>query len=339
VNAIEAMRAEIEYQVQDLCELDLSSSSSPPSPSPSADSDCCLFVGSGDSYVAGLATQYFSGSHAICCYPIDIIKNPSLVDRRNLFIVSISGNTQANILAAKIAKKNGARKVTALTARPSSRLAKSCDQTIELRYRNTGITTAGTISFTASMIKCISLYTQLHMPSDIRKLYNRAEKQAEQVMSKVDLKNRNIAIGSNSSNSSSSSSGGSSSYFILGDGQLYAIARYATLKFNEVFGTRALAYPAEEFCHSPIFSITEADQAIVLGDGSGNNRKLSKRLNKEGFSSFHIEFNNTGIELLLQATFFIQFFVLKLAQKYNMTTCHFLMNRKLLKMSSDFIYR
>jgi hypothetical protein len=77
----------------------------------------------------------------------------------------------------------------------------------------------------------------------------------------------------------------------------------------------------------------------VLGDGSGNTRKLSKRLNEGGFSSFHIEFKNTGIELLLQATFFIQFFVLKLAQKYNMTTCHFLMNRKLLKMSSDFIYR
>ena len=331
------MRAEIEYQVQDLCGLDLSSSSSPPPPPPpfpSTDSDCCLFVGSGDSYIAGLAAQYFSSNHAICCYPIDIIKNPSLVDRRNLFIVSISGNTQANILAAKIAKKNGARKVTALTARPSSRLAKSCDQTIELRYRNTGITTAGTISFTASMIKCISLSTPLHMPSDIRKLYNRAEKQAGQVTSQVDLKNSNIASGS--SNSSYSSRG---SYFLLGDGQLYAIARYATLKFNEVFGARALAYPAEEFCHSPLFSITEADQAIVLGDGSDNNRKLSKRLNKEGFSSFHIEFKNTGIESLLQATFFIQFFVLKLAQKYNMTTCHFLMNRKLLKMSSDFIYR
>ena len=324
------MRAEIEYQVQDLCGLDLSSSSPSPPPS-STDSDCCLFVGSGDSYIAGLAAQYFSSSRAICCYPIDIIKNPSLVDRRNLFIVSISGNTQANILAAKIAKKNGARKVTALTARPSSRLAKSCDQTIELRYRNTGITTAGTISFTASMIKCISLSTKLHMPSDIRKLYNRAEKQAEQVMSQVDLKNSNIASGSNSSSSSS--------YFLLGDGQLYAIARYATLKFNEVFGARALAYPAEEFCHSPLFSITEADQAIVLGDGSDNNRKLSKRLNEEGFSSFHIEFKNARIELLLQATFFMQFFVLKLAQKYNMTTCHFLMNRKLLKMSSDFIYR
>jgi fructoselysine-6-P-deglycase FrlB-like protein len=330
VDAIEAMQAEIEYQVQDLCRLDLLSSSSPAC----NNNNSRLFIGSGDSYIAGLSAQYFSNSHAICCYPIDIIKNPLLVKSRNLFIVSISGNTQANILAAKIAKKHGASTITALTARSSSRLAKSCDQIIELRYRNTGIITAGTISFTASMIKCISLSTRLHMPSDLRKLYNHAEKQAEQVMGEVDHKssssNNNIAIGSSYSNSSS--------YFLLGDGTLYSIAKYGTLKFNEVFGAKALAYPAEEFCHSPLFSIKEVDQAIVLGDGDGKNRKLSKRLNEEGFPSIYVEFKNTGIELLLQATFFIQLFVLKLAQKYGLTTCHFLKNKKLLKMSSDFIY-
>jgi fructoselysine-6-P-deglycase FrlB-like protein len=325
------MQAEIEYQVQDLCRLDLSSSSSTSSPNHASN---CLFVGSGDSYIAGLAAQYFSGSHSICCYPIDIIRNQSLIKGRKLYIVSISGNTQANILAAKIAKKHGASTVTALTARSSSRLAKSCDQTIELRYRNTGIVTAGTISFTASMIKCISLSTQLHILStDLKKLYKDAEKQAEQVMSKVDhKKSSNFAIDSSNSNSNNRN------FFLLGDGQLYAIAKYGTLKFNEVFGAKALAYPAEEFCHSPLFSIKEVDQAIVLGDGNRSNRKLSKRLNEEGFSSFYIEFKNTGIELLLQATFFVQLLVLKLAQKYSLTNCHFLRNKKLLKMSSDFIY-
>ena len=314
MNAIEAMQAEIEYQVQDLHNLNLSSPWVRDS----------LFVGSGDSYVAGLAAQYFSGSHAICCYPIDIIKNPSLVERRNLFIVSISGNTLANILAAKIAKKHGVSKITALTARPSSRLAKSCDQTIELKYRNTGIITAGTISFVASMIKCISLTIQLRLPSDLRKIYNRAETQAKQVISKIDNKSR--------------SSSSSSSYFILGNGQLHAIAMYGALKFNEVFGASAMVYPVEEFCHSPLFSIKETDQAIVLGDNDDNNRKLSKRLNEEGFSSVHVRFKNTGIELLLQATFFIQLLVLKLAQKYGLTSCHFLSNKKLLRVSSDFIY-
>jgi fructoselysine-6-P-deglycase FrlB-like protein len=317
MNAIEAMQSEIEYQVQDLHKLDLSSPVSN-----------CLFVGSGDSYIAGLAAQYFSGSRAICCSPIDIIKNPLLVKRRNLFVVSISGNTQANILAAKIAKKHGVGTISALTARSSSRLAKSCDQTIELKYKNTGITTAGTISFTASMIKCISLSTELQLPSNLRKMYNRAENQAKQAISKIDDK----------SNSSSSTS-----YFILGNSQLHAIAMYGALKFNEVFGAKAMAYPTEEFCHSPLFSIKETDQAIVLGGGEDdddddNSSKLSKRLNEEGFASVHVGFKPTGIELLLQATFFIQLFVLKLAQKYSLTSCYFLRNEKLLRVSSDFIY-
>lgn len=319
MNAIEAMQSEIEYQVQDLHKLHLSSPVSN-----------CLFVGSGDSYIAGLAAQYFSGSRAICCSPIDIIKNPLLVKRRNLFVVSISGNTQANIIAAKIAKKHGVGTISALTARSSSRLAKSCDQTIELKYKNTGITTAGTISFTASMIKCISLSTELQLPSNLRKMYNRAENQAKQAISKIDDK----------SNSSSSSR---TNYFILGNSELHAIAMYGALKFNEVFGAKAMAYPTEEFCHSPLFSIKETDQAIVLGgedddDDDDNSSKLSKRLNEEGFASVHVGFKPTGIELLLQATFFIQLFVLKLAQKYSLTSCYFLRNEKLLRVSSDFIY-
>jgi glucosamine--fructose-6-phosphate aminotransferase (isomerizing) len=334
MNAIEAMQAEIEYQVQELPKLDLSSS---PSSSPVNN---CLFVGSGDSYVAGLAAQYYSGSHAICCSPIDIINNHLLVKKRNLFIVSISGNTQANILAAKIAKKHGVSTVSALTARSSSRLAKSCDQTIELKYKNTGIITAGTISFTASMIKCISLSTKLmQLPSDLRKMYNLAEKQAKQAISRLDDKNNN------NNNNTTSNDNNSTSYFILGNSKLHAIAMYGALKFNEVFGAKAMAYPVEEFCHSPLFSIKETDQAIVLGGGGedddedyDNSRKLSKRLNEEGFSSVHVGFRLTGIELLLQATFFIQLFVLKLAQKYGLTSCYFLRNEKLLKISSDFIY-
>ncbi|MDQ3561888.1 MAG: SIS domain-containing protein [Thermoproteota archaeon] len=314
MNAIEAMQAEIEYQVQDLHKLELSSPVSN-----------CLFVGSGDSYIAGLAAQYYSGSQAICCSPIDIIKNHLLVKRRNLFVVSISGNTQANILAAKIAKKHGVGTISALTARSSSRLAKSCDQTIVLKYKNTGITTAGTISFTLSMIKCISLSTELQLPANLRKIYNHAEKQAKQAISKIDNRNNNS----------------NTSYFILGNSQLHAIALYGALKFNEIFGVKAMAYPAEEFCHSPLFSIKETDQAIVLGgddDDDDNSRNLSKRLNEEGFSSVHVGFKRTGIELLLQSTFFIQLFALKLAQKYGLTSCYFLRNKKLLRVSSDFIY-
>lgn len=304
MNTIEAMQAEIEYQIQDLQKLDL----------PSSVNDC-LFTGSGDSYVAGLAAQYFSGNHAICCYPIDIIKNPLLVKGRNMYIVSISGNTIANILAAKIARKNRVNTTTAITTRPSSRLANACDQTIELKYRSTDIVAAGTISFTVSMLECISLATNPRLPTDIERIFRQTEKHAKQIISEID--------------------GKSDSYVILANGQLYPIAIYSALKFNEVFGARAIAYPAEEFCHSPLFSIKKTDQAIVLGD---DGRKLSKRLNEEGFSSIHIGFKSRGIELLLRSTFFVQLLVLRLAQKYGLTSCYFLKNKKLLRLSSDFIY-
>lgn len=300
MNAIEAMQAEIECQVHDLQKQNLQ----PPDRN-------CLFVGSGDSYVAGLAAQYFSGSRAICCYPVDIIQNPSLADGRNVYFVSISGRTKANILAAKIAKRNGARTI-AITARPASPLARACDRTIELKYKSAGVTTAGTISFTSSMLACISLAEKIQLP-DLGRIYRHAASQAENAARKIRK----------------------GSYFILGDGVLYPVAVYGALKFNEVFGARAVAYPAEEFCHSPLFSVKKGDHVIVMERGG---EQLSRRLVKEGFSSVHVGFKSAGIGLLLQSTFFMQLLMLKLAQKRGLSSCYYLKNKKLLRASSDFIY-
>lgn len=300
MNAIEAMQAEIGCQVRDLQKQDL----------PSLDKNC-LFVGSGDSYVAGLAAQYFSGRRALCYYPTDLIQSPSVADRRNVYVVSISGCTKANILAAKVVKRKGAH-TTAITARPASRLASACDQAIELKYRSTGVTTAGTVSFTSSMLACISLAAKIRLPN-LGKIYRQATSQAEHVVRKI----------------------GKGSYFILGNGMLYPVAIYGSLKFNEVFGARAVPYPAEEFCHSPLFSVKKGDQIIALGRGT---EQLSQRLSREGFSSVHVDFKSVGIGLLLQSTFFMQLLVLKLAQSRGLTSCYFLKNKKLLKTSSDFIY-
>ncbi|HXV45933.1 MAG TPA: SIS domain-containing protein [Nitrososphaera sp.] len=298
MNAIEAMQAEIGYQVHDLQKQDLP-----------LQSRNCLLVGSGDSYVAGLAAQYFSGGRALCCYPTDLIQNPSVADGRNVYVVSISGSTKANILAAKIAKKQGAR-TTAITAKPASALARGCDQVIELKYRSVGVTTAGTISFTSSMLACISLAEKIQLP-DLGRVYRQAQSQADRIVRKID-KNR---------------------YFMLGDGILYPVAIYGALKLNEVFGARTVAYPTEEFCHSPLFSIKKSDQVIAL-----NAEQLSTRLNRDGFSSINVDFKGGGIELLLRSAFFMQLLILKLAQRRALAGCYFLKNKKLLRTSSDFIY-
>jgi fructoselysine-6-P-deglycase FrlB-like protein len=300
MNAIEAMQAEIGYQVRDLQNQELS----PPGRN-------CLFVGSGDSYVAGLAAQHLSGSRALCCYPADLIQNPSIANDRSVYIVSISGNTKTNILAARVAKRRGAR-TTAITARPASRLARACDKTIQLKYTNAGVTTSGTISFTSSMLACISLAAKTRLP-DLAKIYRQAQSQAESTAGKIS----------------------NGSCFILGNDILYPIAVYGALKFNEVFGARAVPYPTEEFCHSPVFSVKKGDHVIVLGS---DGEQLSQRLNSEGFSSAQVGFKVGGIGLLLQSTFFIQLLVLELAQRRGLTSCYFLKNKKLLGISSDFIY-
>jgi glucosamine--fructose-6-phosphate aminotransferase (isomerizing) len=242
-----------------------------------------------------------------------------MVDNRNVYIVSISGSTKANVLAAQAAIRRGA-KTTAITARTSSKLAKACDQVVELKYRCAGVTTAGTISFTTSMLACIALTRHVRIPLYIDRIYRQAASHAEQIVDKIGVK--------------------ASSYLMLGNGILYPIARYGALKFNEVFGSRSLAYPAEEFCHSPLFSIGKTDNIILMGTERDGSSKLNERLNREGLSSFYVDFGSTqkAIELLLHSTFFVQLLILKLARKRRIINCYFLNNDRLLKISSDFIY-
>jgi len=275
----------------------------------------CLFIGSGDSYAAALAAEYLSGKAALCCHPSDVISNPSIVSGREVYVVSISGNTRANISAALAAKKQGSR-ITAITADPTSRLSNVCHCSIELKYKSAGFATAGTVSFTSSMLVCASLATRIHIPSSIDNLYQQAEKQASLIA-------RSFRDRGN--------------YFILGDSLLYPIALYGAFKFNEVFGANAAPFLAEEFCHSPLFSAKKSDQVIMIGKGN-ESKKLDERLNQEGFSSFHINFDSTGIVLLLHATFFMQMLVIKLAHKRKLRDCYFLKSKRMLRTSSDFIY-
>jgi fructoselysine-6-P-deglycase FrlB-like protein len=289
------MQAEIEFQ---LCDLEKQHLLKP--------AKNCLFVGSGDSHVAGLAAQHLSAGSALCFYPPDIIQNPALAIGRNMFVVSISGSTRANIHAAKIARRKGAR-TTSITARLESRLAKTCDRIVELKYRCTGVATAGTISFMSSMLACISLAKKTELPTNLDRIYKQAEKHADYAASRI----------------------GNGTCFILGDEILYPAAMYGALKFNEVFSTKAFPYPTDEFFHSPLFSLKEADQVIIMGKG-----KKDQTRGLDGFSPVQVDFGVSGIGLLLQSVFFMQL-VLKLARRRGLAGCYFLENKELLKASSD----
>ena len=281
-------------------------------------SENCVLVGSGDSYTAALAAQHVSNNQALCLSPMDVVLNPALVGNRTVYFVSVSGNTRANILAAKTVERRGTRTV-AVTAKPASPLAKACGEVIELKYEGSGITTAGTISFMATMVTCISIATRLRIPKNIDRLFSRATTQAEKA-----------AAGHR---------GEAGLNVLLGDGPLFSIATYAAFKFNEVLGQKAVYYSVEEFCHSPIFSIRNSDNILVLGGKKDNSQALDVRMRKEGFKSCYMGFDNeSAIDAIIQSTFFTQLLVLSIAKTRGLTDCHFLSNKQLLQVSSDFIY-
>jgi fructoselysine-6-P-deglycase FrlB-like protein len=288
------MAADVRRQLDDL----------PVMPLPVPMYDNIAFVGSGDSYAAALAAHYLSSGRAACHYPADVIADPSLVHGRSVYFISISGKTRANIHAAKAAKSAGTQ-TTAITANLDSLLAKACDNVFELRFKSAG-KTSGTIGFATSALVCIHLATQgrAGCPADLQKLYERASKTASRLAGSIQP----------------------SSLVVLGDSHLYPAAMYGALKFNEVFGSRAVAYPLEEFFHAPLFGLKRGDQVLVLGK---NPRDIGMNVDCE----MHSKVNS-----FFYAMLFFQHLVLAVARKRRIKECYFLADKKLLKKSSDFIY-
>ena len=313
MNSIKAMELEIGYQVQELPKLIRPNKINP---------ECCLFIGSGDSFVAGLVAQHASKRRTISCNPVEFLLNPCIADkRRQMYIVSVSGRTSANILCAIVARKHKIR-TTAITAKSESILAKHCNNYIKLSYKSTGSLTSGTISFTSSMLSCLSLLTDVTDLGNIDCIYQQANIQAENLLKKHSIN--------------------TSSFIFLGDGILFPIGMYGALKVNEIFGSKSYAYTTEEFCHSPIFSIKPGDNIIIF-DKFGYDKKnaslLYSRLNHINYSTVYVDLSNLSqIEAVLKSIFLIQMLLLKIAKRDGLKECFFLRNKELLDLSSDLIY-
>jgi glutamine---fructose-6-phosphate transaminase (isomerizing) len=312
MNSIEAMELEIGYQVQELPKL---------IPLKKVDLDHCLFIGSGDSFVACLLAHHASKRRTLSYNPVEFLLNPYVADKRQMYIVSISGLTNANILSAIVARKHKIR-TTAITAKPESILAKNCDNIVKLNYKSTGIPTSGTISFTSSLLSCLSLVSDLTNVDNIDLIFHQAKNEAENLIQKCPMH--------------------TSSFVFLGDDILFPIGMYGALKVNEVFGSKSFSYTVEEFCHSPIFSIKPDDNIVIFdsfGQDKKNARLLYQRLNQLNYPSLYIDLSGLSqIETILKSIFLIQILLLKIAKRDGLRDCFFLHNKELLKLSSDLIY-
>ena len=249
MNSIELMKKEIEQQVGKLKITDFKKNKK---------SSEYLFVGSGDSFVSGLIASYESNFNCLCMDPTEIICNPTLSKNKRVCFISISGKTKENILAAKKVKQY-CKETIAITANPTSDLAKNCMKVINLDYQKPPLATAGTLGFILTTMTALALVKKSKLVIDTKKIYEKAEELSHGIIDKIKkyfsfTKDHSI--------------------FFLGTSTLFPISCYGSLKINEVLGLKSSAFSVEYFCHSPLFSLTHKDILLIF---SSKNQHMNKK--------------------------------------------------------------
>lgn len=266
-----------------------------------------IFSGSGDSLVSAMLAESFSKGMIKAMDPLDLFKNKYLVKSKHVYFVSISGNTITNIKVAKIAKKS-----TAITAQPKSRLAKVSNTIITLCSHNSGVFTAGSISFLESALTCISLVRKITIPKN-PKLFSQAKTDA----SKLKISKR---------------------LFILGNYETFPLAMYCAAKFYEILGYDAHYCRIEQFSHMELFSANKGDTVIIFEEKNPHSIQLRTNLKKVGINVIHPKLPKDKISQILYCIFLSQFLTLFEAKRKKKRDCHFVTSKKIRNVSNQMIY-
>jgi len=300
VNSIESLEKDVALQMSFL------KSFKPQKPlSQSSQKNTC-FSGSGDSLVSSLLAESFSGGTVKAVDPLDLCSNRKMYQSKHVYFVSISGNTVSNIKAAKTARKS-----TAITANPASRLADASDKTIMLEFPSTGAFTAGSISFLASALTCISLVRKI--PPLDESVFQKAKSDAK----RTKLSKR---------------------IFVLGNLLTYPIAMYCAAKFYEVLGYDAHYCRIEQFSHMELFSAKNGDTVVILEDKNRHNKQLVMHLKKIGMNVVHPNVPLKNLDQMIFCTIFSQMIVLHEAKKKKLKECHFVIAKNIRDVSDQMIY-
>ena len=89
MNSIESLKLDFDSQIRELNKIDNEKIF-----------DECIYVGSGDSYVAGLIAEFLTNHKCRCYSPSDLSNSRFLQDKIYCFI-SVTGRTNANIEIAR----------------------------------------------------------------------------------------------------------------------------------------------------------------------------------------------------------------------------------------------
>lgn len=272
----------------------------------------CIFVGSGDSYVAGLIAEYLSNHKCICYSPADLMRSIFMKEMTYYFI-SVTGRTRSNIEVAKRATGAGIRTV-AVTLDPSSELANVCNEIYPLG-KAVAKTSTSYGAFTSNVAICLQL-AGISIPRKFQ-VWHRNGMNLSSRYDYVDLPKGVIHI--------------------LGNDVFYPLAIYTSLKMSEFFGVTTVPNRMEEFSHAPVFGIKPSHTVWILGRTENITSQKLKNLNNK--SNFFGLKNPDVLSELFESIFFLQGFMLLLCEKHNINELKYVLMKRVLDISSNIIYR
>jgi fructoselysine-6-P-deglycase FrlB-like protein len=267
-----------------------------------------IFSGTGDSFVSAMLAEVFSGFLARSFDPLDLIKNDSIAKNKIIYLVSISGNTISNIQVAKMANKS-----IAITSQSDSRLSAACQKSVILDLPLSDVFTAGSISFLASALTCISLVKAITIPKN-PEIFKKALYDAKKSRPTKRL-------------------------FILGNLYTFPLAMYCAAKFYEILGYDVHYERIEQFSHMELFSAKKGDTVIIFEEKNSHNIQLTNNLKNIGLHVIHPTFTSKNkITQLLYYVYFSQLLPLFEAKKRRQKECHFVLSKKFRNVSNQMIY-
>lgn len=302
VRTIAAFEKEIGMQVKFLENFD------PPRRLSYSKQKKAVFCGAGDSFASSQLAEVFSRFRIRAIDPLDAVKNREIVEDSDLYLVSVSGNTISNIKLAKLV-----RNCTAITSNKKSKLAKICKNTILMNFQGTGIQTAGSISFLASALVCLSLVSRIEI-DDPGKIFDHANRETKKTL----LQGR---------------------IYILGNLYTMPVAMFCAAKLHEVLGADARYERIEQFSHMGLFSVRRGDTIIIFEEKNTHNEKLVRHLKDYGLNVWRFEpKTRKPSQKILFFIFVSEMLALNEAKREKRKDCFFITSKKLRNISSSMIY-
>jgi glutamine---fructose-6-phosphate transaminase (isomerizing) len=276
--------------------------------------DDCIYVGSGDSYVAGLIVEYLTSHKCRCYSPSDLFNSKFIEDKTYCFI-SVTGKTKSNIEVAQRATQAGVKTV-AVTSNENSKLAQICNEMVPVKITRMQTPNAGFGTFVANVLTCLQI-AGLSVPLKFDIWYKNGIELSQKI-----LYSRTTP---------------EDTAFILGNNTLYPLALYASLQMAEFFGTTAIVHKLEEFCHSPIFGLKKTHNVWILGQKEEQISEKIAKLEGRQISYFEL-YNQDIVSQIFESIFFVQNLILLMAKKHGYTELRYVMMKDVLNVSSDIIY-